>query len=78
MTNVEEYGLTNRVKIAPSTAKMMTKVAMKIVVSMAVLPKKSSCSPMTTSTIPINIQLSLNTFQILEASKTGHPYLDLP
>lgn len=64
-------------KIAPKTAKLIRKAAMKIVVSIATLPKNSNCKPNTKSTKPINIQFSSKTFQMLETSKTGHPYFDL-
>jgi hypothetical protein len=41
MINVDEWGLTNSVKIAPTTAKVIKNDAINIVVSMATLPKKS-------------------------------------
>jgi hypothetical protein len=55
---VEEYGLTNNVKIAPNTEKIIKKPAMNIVVSIVTLPKKSKWRPIMNSTIPIRIQLS--------------------
>ena len=78
ITNVEEYGLMNIVLIATRTAKITRNAAIKIVVYIVVRPKKSRCRPKTSMSIPIIIQLSLNTLQRLDTSKTGQPYLDLP
>jgi hypothetical protein len=46
------------VKIAPNTEKIIRKPAMKIVVSIVTLPKKSRWRPIKNITIPIRIQLS--------------------
>lgn len=66
MTNVEEYGDRNIVNIEPSTANMMKKLAMNIVIYMVILPKNSNCIPAINIISPINTQLSLNTFHKLD------------
>lgn len=78
MTSVDELGLTNKVNIDPTTANTIRKLAMNMVVYMVTRPKNNRCNPIMKSTIPINIQLSLNTCQRLETSKTGHPYKEVP
>lgn len=64
--------------IATRTAKITRNAAIKIVVYIVVRPKKSRCRPKTSMSIPIIIQLSLNTLHRLDTSKTGQPYFDLP
>ncbi len=78
ITSVDELGLTNKVNIEPTIANTIRKLAMNMVVSMVTRPKNKRCNPIMKSTIPIKIQLSLNTCQRLETSKTGHPYREVP
>lgn len=78
MTNVDEYGPTNIVNIAPKTANTIKNPATKIVVSIVTLPKNNRCRPTKNNKNPINIQLSSNTCQILDTENTGQPYLVFP
>ena len=66
MVNVDEFVLINTVLIAVSTANVIRKPAMNIVVYIVVRPKNSKCKPKTIISMPMTIQLSLKTLQTLE------------
>ncbi len=66
IARLEELGLMKRVKIEAMAATELNMTAMKTVTSIADRPQNIKQNPITSKTIPNNILLFWNTFQILE------------